>query len=188
MGKISLEIDGKKISVPEGTKLLYACRKAGAEVPSLCDNYELSSAGVCRICMVEIERKGWKKLVASCSYIVEDGLKVVTKTPEIENIRKTIVQLLMPHASTGPLNELAVKYGIDDTPFRAPQTKCFYCGLCTRYCNEVKKANVVYFKGRGTKREISLLSGGALECLKCRECWELCPAGWIVVTAESAEV
>ncbi len=184
METLTLTIDGKKVTVDKGTSLLEASRKAGADVPTLCYNEKLSAYGSCRLCMVEVTKGKWSKLVASCCYPAEDNLVVKTSTEKIEKIRRTIVELLMPLAASGPINELLARYGLDESRFKAEKLDCVFCGLCTRYCTEIKGDNAVYFKGRGVNRGIALLPEQAASCARCKECWDLCPGGWIVHEAE----
>ena len=64
--------------------------------------------------------------------------------------------------------------------------ECSLCGLCVRYCAEVKDANVAYFKGRGIDREVAVVSDQASECLYCGKCFGLCTGGWIVNQCDNA--
>jgi len=187
MKKVTLEIDGKEVTVDEGTNLLEAAKITGADIPTLCYHEDLKPRGTCRLCMVEVTKKGWPKLVASCCYPAEDGITVKTNTPEIEKIRKTIVELMMPLTDTGPLDALASKYGLKDSRFKAERLECLLCGLCVRYCADIKGDNGVYFKGRGINREIALLPGQTAKCVVCKECWELCPGRWIVTESGVVE-
>jgi NADH dehydrogenase/NADH:ubiquinone oxidoreductase subunit G len=187
MTNVTLEIDGKSVTAEEGVTLLEAARQAGAEIPTLCHHEKLKSFGACRLCMVEISKGGRTRLVASCCYPVEANLVVRTSTEKINKIRKTILELLMPLASTGPVNALAAKYGLKTSRFQAPRNDCVFCGLCVRYCAEIKKDNAVYFKGRGVNRRLALLPGQSVVCANCEECWKLCPGGWIVSGAETME-
>lgn len=187
MKKVTLEIDGKTVSADEGANLLETALKAGADVPTLCHHEKLRPFGSCRLCMVEIAKAGRTRLVASCCYQVEDGLVVKTSTPQIEKIRKTLVELLMPMASTGPIKTLAAKYGLKSSRFQAKSIDCVLCGLCVRYCAEVKQEHGVYFKGRGVNRQLALLPQQSLICESCGECHKLCPGGWIVSGAETMD-
>lgn len=187
MKKVTLEIDGKSVAAEEGMTLLEAARAAGAEIPTLCYHEKLKAYGSCRLCMVEIRKGSWSRLVASCCYPVEEKLVVRTKTEKIEKIRKTILELLMPLANTGPINTLAAKYGLKKSRFQAPRLDCVFCGLCVRYCAEVKKENAVYFKGRGVMRRLELLPGQSMVCVNCGDCLKLCPGGWIASGAETMD-
>lgn len=177
MSATLLEIDGKQVEAEEGTTLLDAARSAGIEIPTLCQHDALEPYGGCRVCMVEIEKRGWTQLVASCVYTVEDGLVVRTRSDKIDRVRKTIVELLLAHAPDSPqLLTLAEEYGADRDKFEPLPSFCVHCGLCVRYCAEVKKANAVGFLDRGNRREISFVPNlAATVCWDCKECFSLCP-------------
>ncbi len=85
MENVKLEIDGRTMEVEQGTTVLQAARSIGIKIPTLCDDERLEAYGGCRMCMVEIETKwGRKRLVTSCVYPVEEGLKVQTNTEKIK--------------------------------------------------------------------------------------------------------
>lgn len=182
MGKIRLEIDGKTVEVEEGATILQAAKTLGIEIPTLCYNEQLEPYGACRICLVEISRNGKTRHVVACVYPAEEGLKVRTDTERLRRIRRTLLELMLPLApASGPIKELAEKYGAKEGKFQAEPTACILCGLCVRYCSEVKKANAVCFIGRGTERQIAFVPDVApYECPSCRECYGLCPGGKIV--------
>jgi len=171
--KVRLEIDGKQVEAEEGMTILQAARKAGIEIPTLCYNDQLEPYGACRICTVEIIKDGRKRYVVSCVYPVEEGLKVRTDSEEIRKIRKTLLELMLPLApASGPLKKLAEKYGARANRFQAEPTACILCGLCVRYCAEVKKANAICFIGRGTERQVAFVPEVApYECPSCRQCY-----------------
>ena len=175
---IKLNIDGKEIKAEEGTTVLQSALANGIHIPTLCYAEGIEPFGACRLCMVEISKNDRTRLVASCVYPVEDNLVVRTDSKKISKIRKTILELLWPSAQG-----LAKEYGITKSRFYSEQTECTLCGLCVRYCKEVKKLNAAYFKGRGIDREIAILPELANECVYCRECFNLCPAGWMVIHA-----
>lgn len=177
MSATQLQIDGKQVEAPEGTTLLEAAQSVGVHIPTLCHHEKLEPYGGCRICMVEIEKRGSARLVAACVYTVEPGLVVNTRSEKIDRIRKTIVELLLAHAPDSPeLLAIAREYGADRDRFEAQASFCVHCGLCVRYCAEVKKANAVGFLDRGARREISFVPDiAAEECWKCMECFALCP-------------
>src|SRR5271170_4217029 len=79
---VTLEIDGKPVTVPRGTSVMRAAVEAGVQVPKLCATDNMEAFGSCRLCLVEIE--GCRGTPASCTTLVEPGLKVKTKTPRLE--------------------------------------------------------------------------------------------------------
>ena len=161
--------------------VLEAAQGEGISIPTLCHHEKLEPFGGCRICIVEIEVRGWTRLVVSCVYPVEENLVVRTRTEKIDRIRKTILELLLAHAPDAPgLVELAQEYGADKNRFEKEASFCIHCGLCVRYCAEVKKKNAVGFVDRGIRKEISFIPEiAAKECWNCKECFPLCPTSYL---------
>ena len=74
------------------------------------------------------------------------------------------------------LQKLAAEYQADKNRFPREPSFCILCGLCVRYCDEVKQKNAVGFIDRGPNREISFIPEIAnKECWDCKECFPLCP-------------
>jgi NADH dehydrogenase/NADH:ubiquinone oxidoreductase subunit G len=127
---------------------------------------------------VEVEEKGWTKLVVSCVYPVEkEGLVVRTRSEKVDRIRKMILELLLAHAPDSfVLEKLAKEYGAEKDRFPKEANFCIHCGLCVRYCAEVKQKHAIGFIERGTRKEISFIPEiAAQECWDCKECFPLCP-------------
>lgn len=181
MSDILLRIDGRDVCAAEGATLLEAARGAGIDIPTLCHHEALEPYGGCRLCIVEAERDGRTQLVVSCVYPAEAGLVVRTRTEQIDRIRKTLLELLMAHAPHAPkLEALAEVYGADPDRYEKDPSFCIHCGLCVRYCAEVKKADAVGFVDRGMRKEIAFLPEiAARECNDCKECFPLCPTSYL---------
>ena len=177
MIEILLQIDGKEVKATEGMTLLEAARSAGISIPTLCHHEKLEPYGGCRLCIVEVEDRGRTSLVVSCVYPVKGNLVVRTRSVKVDRIRKMILELLMAHAPDAfELQNLAQEYGADRDRFEKEASFCIHCGLCVRYCAEVKKKNAVGFVDRGTRKEISFIPEiAAKECWDCKECFPLCP-------------
>jgi NADH dehydrogenase/NADH:ubiquinone oxidoreductase subunit G len=177
MSEILLQIDGKEVRAQEGMTLLEAARSAGISIPTLCYHEKLEPYGGCRLCIVELESRGWTRLVVSCVYLVEKNLVVRTRSEKVDRIRKMILQLLLAHAPDAfDLQDLAQEYGADRNRFEKEASFCIHCGLCVRYCAEVKKKNAVGFVDRGIRKEISFIPEiASKECWNCKECFPLCP-------------
>ena len=177
MSEIQLEIDGKEVDAKEGMTVLEAAQSAGISIPTLCHHEKLEPFGGCRLCIVEVGANGWTKHVVSCVYPAEDKLVVKTRSEKIDKIRKMILELLLAHSPDSPeLEELAQEYGADRDRFEKDPSFCIHCGLCVRYCAEVKKKNAVGFVDRGIRKEISFIPEiAAKECWDCKECFPLCP-------------
>lgn len=181
MSEILLQIDGKEVNAREGMTVLEAARRAGIFIPTLCHHEKLEPFGACRLCIVEIEDRGWVKLVVSCVYPAEKNLVVRTKSQKIDKIRKTIVELLLAHAPDSvQLQALAQEYGADKDRFEKEASFCIHCGLCVRYCAEVKKKNAIGFVDRGIRKEISFIPEiASQDCWNCKECFPLCPTSYL---------
>ncbi|MCE5251892.1 2Fe-2S iron-sulfur cluster-binding protein [bacterium] len=181
MSTIPLEIDGRQVAAEEGETILEAAQRNGIHIPTLCYNKQLKPYGECRLCMVEVTKGNRTRIVASCAYPAEENIVVKTNTEKIAKIRKMIIELLWPS-----LSALAKDYGVTESRFHSDHTDCNLCGMCVRYCSEVKKLNAVYFKGRGINREIAVVPDLANECIYCRDCFTLCSGGWIVDKCDNA--
>ena len=92
-GEVSVQIDGQDVKVPIGTSLLDAAKKVGVHIPTLCHHPDLRVAGVCRVCVVEVE--GQRTLQAACAYPVTSPLKVHTHTRKVRQARRHIVDLML---------------------------------------------------------------------------------------------
>ena len=193
MSEILLTIDGKEVSAKEGMTLLEAARASHIPIPTLCHHKALEPFGACRLCMVEIEARGSSRLVVSCVYPAEKNLVVSTRSPKIDRIRKMLLSLLLAHAPDAfDLQDLAKEYGADKNLFEKEPSFCIHCGLCVRYCAEIKKANAIGFVDRGIRKEISFIPEiASKECWGCKECFPLCPtealqAAYVLVEALSS--
>ena len=177
MSEILLQIDGKEVKAKTWMTLLEAARGAGITIPTLCHHEKLEPYGGCRLCIVELESRGSTRLVVSCVYPVEKNLVVKTRSEKVDRIRKMVLQLLLAHAPDAfELQDLAKEYGADKNRFDKESSFCVHCGLCVRYCAEVKKKNAIGFIDRGIRKEINFIPEiAAKECWDCKECFPLCP-------------
>ena len=177
MNDILVKIDDKEVQAQEGMTVLEAAQSAGLSIPTLCHHEKLEPFGGCRLCIVMVQVGDWSKHVVSCVYTVEENLIVSTRSEKIDQIRKMILELQLAHAPDSPeLLKYAEEYGADKDRFDKEASFCIHCGLCVRYCNEVKKKDAVGFVDRGIRKEISFIPEvAARECWDCKECFELCP-------------
>jgi bidirectional [NiFe] hydrogenase diaphorase subunit len=181
MSEIRMQIDGNEVRAKEGRTVLEAARGVGISIPTLCHHDELQPYGGCRLCIVEVEIHGGKTIVASCVHQAEDDLVISTRSDKIDRIRRSILELLLAHAPDSPtLQELAQEYGADKNKFEQEASFCVHCGLCVRYCAEIKEKHAVGFIDRGIRKEISFLPEiAAAECNDCKECFPLCPTSYL---------
>ena len=181
MSKILLQIDGREVEAKEGTTILEAARSVGIFIPTLCHHDKLEPYGACRICVVEVNARGRTNLVAACLHPVEQDLVVRTRSEKVDKTRKILLEQFLAHAPDAPaLQDLAQEYGADKNRFEKESSFCILCGLCVRYCTEVKKKNAIGFFDRGTSREISFIPEiASKECWNCKECFPLCPTSYL---------
>lgn len=177
MSDILLQIDGQEVAAKEGMTVLEAARSVGMHIPTLCNHEKLEPYGACRICVVEVDGRGRSNLAASCVTPVAPGLVVRTRSERVDKTRRILLEQLLAHAPDAfDLQDLAKEYGADKNRFPKEASFCILCGLCVRYCAEIKKKNAVGFVDRGSNREISFIPEiASKECWDCKECFPLCP-------------
>jgi formate dehydrogenase major subunit len=175
---VTLTIDGKQVTVPEGTSIMRAAMEAGTEIPKLCATDMLDAFGSCRLCLVEIEGRGGTP--ASCTTPVAAGIVVRTRTERLDRIRKGVMELYASDHSLTSLDRSAkdnkyvelldvaedvglkdVRYGFDGARhpnagidasnpyFIYDPAKCIVCSRCVRACEEVQGTFALTISGRG---------------------------------------
>lgn len=181
MGDIQFEIDGQTVTADPGMTVLEAARKEGIYIPTLCHHEKLEPFGGCRLCVVEVEDRGWTKYVVSCVFPAANDIIVRTRSEKVDRLRKTIIELLMAHAPDAPdLVKLAREYNADPDRYERDASFCIHCGLCVRYCAEVAGKNALGFVDRGINKEISFVPEIAAQvCNDCKECFPLCPTSYL---------
>src|SRR6516162_7613840 len=100
---VTLTIDGREVTAPEGTTIWAAAKTAGIDIPVLCHDERYDPAGVCRMCVVDV---GAPAFAAACVRACEDGMEVKTSTPELERSRAVLTEMLL---SDQPARERDVK-------------------------------------------------------------------------------
>ena len=204
--RITLTIDGREITVPEGTTVLDAALQAGIDIPHLCYSPELGlpPTGSCRLCLVEVE--GGRGPVASCVYPAAQGMVVRTDTEELREHRRLVIDLLLsdhPHdcltceqAGGCDLQKYAYLLDVKDSEYRGEsvwpepvqdgpaivydQSKCILCGRCIQICQNVQVTGAVDFMGRGFNTRVGLPPDQDREasvCVECGNCIDVCPTG-----------
>ena len=206
----TLTIDGREVTVPEGTSVMRAAAEQGTAVPKLCATDSLESFGSCRLCLVEIE--GRKGTPASCTTPVETGMVVHTQTPLLQKLRKGVMELYISDhpldcltcAANGDceLQDQAGAVGLRDVRYAAVAThlgqekdqsnpyfdfepsKCIVCSRCVRACDEVQGtlALTIESRGFGSKVSAGLASDNFLEseCVSCGACVQACPTATLI--------
>ncbi len=201
---VKFTIDNIECEVLENTTVLEAAKKFNITIPTLCYNSYLKPYGGCRICLVEITNPqlgGRSKLVSSCTYPLEEGLIVNTKSERVLEGRRFVIELLLARCpESAEISSLAAEYGISSSNetkldivgnyllHNAPNpehTKCILCGLCVRVCAEVTQRHALNLIYRGTKRKVSTPFNRISEtCIGCGACTYLCPTNTITVEEE----
>ncbi|MBN1798141.1 MAG: (2Fe-2S)-binding protein [Spirochaetales bacterium] len=175
---IDLTINGLDVSVEKGTTLLEAARFLGFPIPTLCHMDGLSSLGACRLCVVEIGEGEKSRLVSSCTYTAEQGLKVRTSSERVVRARKMILELLLASCPQSKIiQDLASAHNVRQQRFKQEYEDCILCGLCVRMCEEQMMAKAIGFRGRGEKRSIGTPFDIQSDvCRLCGGCMYVCPA------------
>src|SRR3984893_4994645 len=207
---VTLEINGKQITVPAGTSIMRAAMSAGVQIPKLCASDNLEPFGSCRLCLVEIE--GRPGTPASCTTPAGPGMKVQTESPKLADLRRGVMELYISDhpldcltcAANGncELQDMAgvvglreVRYGMkglnhfenaekdESNPyFTFDPGKCILCSRCVRACEEVQGTFALTIDGRGFASKVS--AGGEQfldsECVSCGACVQACPTATLI--------
>lgn len=202
---IKVEIDGNEIKVPLGTTILDAAKKLGIHIPTLCHHDDLCVAGVCRVCVVEVE--GQRTLQASCAYPITQPIKVKTHSNKVRKARRHILDLLLSkhygecytcfRNNNCELQSLAKQYGVDSFRFGHPEkpiyevdrssysvvrdmNKCILCRRCVRTCIDIQEVGVLDIASRSDRSRVVTFADKPLAdviCINCGQCINRCPTG-----------
>ncbi|KLO06619.1 NADH-quinone oxidoreductase [Schizopora paradoxa] len=200
---ITLTVDGKEVTVPQGSALIQACEAAGSPIPRFCYHDRLAIAGNCRMCLVEVERS--PKPVASCAMPAMPGAKVFTNTPLVHEAREGVMEFLLanhpldcPICDQGgecDLQDQSMRYGSDRTRFheitgkravedkelgplvKTTMTRCIQCTRCVRFANEVAGVEELGTTGRGNDMQIGMYVEKTMDSELSGNIIDLCPVG-----------
>ena len=185
---VKITINSQEFEIEEGKTILEAAQAMGIEIPTLCYHKALSPYGACRLCTVEIEQNGRIFYQASCQYLVEEGMNILTESERVVNGRKKMIELLLARAPEAEdILDLAYKYGVKETKFMKEfEDVCILCGLCVRVCHDRMGFKAIEFVNRGIDRKISLPFEDYREvCRTCGSCSTYCPTGAKAVQLEN---
>ncbi len=203
---VNLKINNMPIAVEEGTTILEAARKLNFRIPTLCHHPDLTVAGNCRVCVVEV--KGARLLAAACATPVSEGMEVLTNSEKVRVSRKHIVELLLAEHNADctkcfknghcELQDLASEYRIGDHVFldlvrpeskiqdiSSPSivkddSKCIRCQRCVRTCAELQGVSALAVVNKGDHQKISTFLNKPMHevvCTNCGQCINRCPTG-----------
>jgi aldehyde:ferredoxin oxidoreductase len=185
---IPVQIDGNPIEVEPGTTILAAGRQAGVFVPTLCNHEMLEPYGACRVCSVEIEQGGRKKIVTACNYPIHDELQVFTQSEAALATRRMVLEMMLARwPNVTIIKNMAQQAGVERARFSHPERDdsehaCILCGHCVRMCREGVWHKVLAFEGRGSSRRVVMPYDEVIpECTGCGACAAVCPTGAIVM-------
>jgi heterodisulfide reductase subunit A len=179
---IKFKINGTETEVEKGTTILEAAEELGIHIPTLCYHPAVEPYQVCRVCLVEVVKNGWGKLVPACGHLAEEGTEVFTENERVLKRRRTIVELILAEAPNSErVRAIARELGIQKSRFEPKGGReCILCGLCVNVCNEVMGVGAISFANRGTRREVTVPYAEMSEvCSTCGACARVCPTGVI---------
>ncbi|MDO4846801.1 MAG: [FeFe] hydrogenase, group A [Clostridiaceae bacterium] len=200
---VNVTINGKNISVKEGTTILDAALQNGILIPTLCFLKDINEIGACRICVVEIE--GMERLAAACNNTVEEGMVIYTNSPKVMAARKSTLELILSEhdyscatcARCGncQLQSLAEEFGLStdvykkkirkikwnrEFPLIRDNEKCIKCMRCIQICDKVQSLGVWDVCGTGARTTVDVKGGLEIykaDCSLCGQCITHCPVG-----------
>lgn len=212
---VEAKINGILLRVPEGTSILDAARQVQVKIPVLCKHPDLPPEASCGLCIVKV--KGMNKMLRSCCTPVENGMEITTHDPEIIEVRRTVLELILSNHPNEclrcarnndcELQRLTAEFGIREESFpkflrSTPKdtstnavdldpTKCILCGRCVHVCQNNQNVWALSFLERGFNTRISPAGDIFLAdspCVKCGQCSAHCPTGAIAEHDNTTEV
>lgn len=183
---VNISINGQKIQAKEGANVLQEAKDLRIDIPTLCYHNDLTTFGACRLCTVEVKTEGAWKLAASCQTEVAEGMEVLTNSDKVKESRKLAAALLYyKYPGTQAVRDIAEKLGVEVAPTETDSRDCILCGLCTRTCHEIVRADALKFQDRGLGRsleepKIEFISSA---CIGCGSCAYVCPTGFVRMEA-----
>jgi len=189
--KIQITVNGQAHEVPGEGSLLAALERVGVSVPTLCHHKDLTPNGSCRLCLVEIEVRGKRRLVTSCTYRLRESLSVWTESEPVRKHRRVVAGMLLGRWPNVPIiREIAQRCEVtpeDAARFRSELTDenpkaCVMCTRCVRACEEFIQERILDFAGRGIQRHLTMPYGDVdPHCIGCTSCAYTCPTGAIQI-------
>jgi iron-only hydrogenase group A len=197
-----IEINNKPVKVKRGETIIEVLNRTGIKVPTLCSMKDYTPTGMCRMCVVEVE--GRENLIPSCSFKVEEWMKIKTHSPRVVKARKALVELLLAnhpddclfcerngncelqkHAEDLHVRERNIlghknqpKIDTSSVSIVFDPAKCILCGRCIRVCNESIGNSTLDFSRRGIRTAVKTAMEKSFDnsnCIHCGQCIMVCP-------------
>ncbi|MGB6101340.1 MAG: NADH-quinone oxidoreductase subunit NuoG [Comamonas sp.] len=199
---VEIELNGKKVEVPEGSMVMHAAEASGTYIPHFCWHKKLSIAANCRMCLVDVEKA--PKPVPACATPVTNGMIVRTRTDKAVNAQKSVMEfLLINHPLDCPvcdqggecqLQDLAVGYGMSASRFTEEKrvvlrkdagplismeemTRCIHCTRCIRFGEEIGGIMELGMVNRGEFAEVTTIKGDTIDSELSGNMIDICPVG-----------
>ncbi|HCU25822.1 MAG TPA: NADH-quinone oxidoreductase subunit G [Deltaproteobacteria bacterium] len=198
----TLTIDGKQVTVKDGTSVFEAAFQNGVSIPHFCYHPKLSIAGNCRMCLVDIEKM--PKPAISCNTVATEGMVVHTATEKVQALQKNVLEfILINHPIDCPVCDQAgecklqkyyMEYTLTDSQFRESKVKkpkkvdlgpyvvldderCILCSRCVRFCDEITKTGELAIVNRGDRSTLTTFPGKQLDNKYSLNTVDICPVG-----------
>ena len=211
---VTIELDGRKLRVPEGTTILEAAQSANIPIPHLCYLKDINEIAACRMCMVEVE--GTERLQPACNTRVTEGMVIRSNTPKVRQARRTNLRLILSQHNSNctvcvrsgncelqklshDLNIHYQPYPIQlerspirlDTPVVREASKCIKCMRCVQVCDKIQEMHVWDQIGTGSRATVAVSHSRYLkdtDCTFCGQCVTHCPTGALTVRDDTGRV
>lgn len=212
---VTITLDGKQMQVAAGTTIMEAAEQSGVRIPRLCYHPDLSLAGSCRVCIVQVEEM--PHYMASCSVNVWEGMEIRTNSPQIRQARRDMVELLLDNHnmdcqtcerdSNCELQNLAYTMGVRERLYAGKRkdvegdttsvsvirdpSRCILCGRCVRVCAEIQGVHNLQRQGRGFNTAVTPAHGVSMDesvCIQCGQCINVCPTAAFLERSKTEEV
>lgn len=177
---IEITIDGRTCSCERGEFILDVARRNGIHIPTLCHHPAVPGRGCCRVCLVEVEERGRRKVVTSCIYPIRGECAVYTNSSRVREERGMVLAFMKkraPHSDT--IAEMAAREGAPDIGrIRGiDMDRCILCGLCMVTCRAMGTGAIAEIL-RGTEKRVATpFDEPSQECIGCASCAHVCPTG-----------